>query len=142
MKINSKELQQIIKEEALRIKTRMKLESERNEILKKLNSLNEGDEQIDEIFGFSKKEQFESNKQLFIKAWTAKGVPQPTPEEMTAIEAQAQADKYQGKMGLNGTAGQLTTAKFVYRPASKINWNNQMGGGGTGGNPTGGSAGA
>lgn len=44
MKINPKELQQIIKEEALRLKKRMMLESEKSSILKQLQELNECDD--------------------------------------------------------------------------------------------------
>ena len=43
MKINEQELQQIIKEETARLKTRMMLEAERKAILKRLHSLDECD---------------------------------------------------------------------------------------------------
>ncbi len=58
MKINPIELQQIIKEEALRLKKRMMLESERDSIVKKLQALEECEsmeENIDEGI-FSKKD--------------------------------------------------------------------------------------
>lgn len=60
MKVNPTELRQIIKEEAIRLKRRMVLESEKAEILNKLQEL-EGSEMIkedslEEIWPFSKKD--------------------------------------------------------------------------------------
>ena len=51
MNIDPKELQQIIKEEALRLKKKMTLESEKAEILKKLHEMEMCDEsEMDEAF--------------------------------------------------------------------------------------------
>lgn len=88
------------------------------------------EEQVNEIFGFSAKERFNDHYNEFTKVWMAKGVPAPNKDE---IMAQAQADGFEGKLKLAGEKGNLKAAKFVYVPASKINWKSDFKSGGTGG---------
>jgi hypothetical protein len=60
MKINSKEFQQIIKEEALRLKRKMMLEAERATILKKLQEMDEFDMGADTASGVQIKPEVEN----------------------------------------------------------------------------------
>ena len=88
------------------------------------------EEQVNEIWGFSAKEQFEKHYNEFTSTWEAKGVPAANKEE---IMSQAAADKYEGKLKLQGSPKDVKNAKFIYVPASGIKWQSDFGSGGTGG---------
>jgi hypothetical protein len=73
MKINAKEFQQIIKEEALRLKRKMMLEAEKESILKRLNEMQECEMMEDVAMG------------------APAGDAQITPQVASAVEKSAQA---------------------------------------------------
>mgnify|MGYP001576065208 CR=1 FL=1 len=89
---------------------------------------NVNEAELNEIFGLSSKEQFTGASKEFIKNWVAKGVPQPSAEEMTELMTQAEVDKFQGKLKLSGP--NIRGAKFIYAPASKLKWSSGFEGGG------------
>lgn len=107
---------------------------------KKSKKVNESEEPVNEIFGFSKKEQFLKHFDEFINNWTSKGVVAPTPEEKQAIVLQAEKDGFGGKLGLTNPKT-LKVSKFGYRPESSIKFSNPLAAGGTG-DATGGTSGA
>jgi hypothetical protein len=96
----------------------------------------EWEEGLDEgLFGPSE-DQIKKDYLQTINAWAAKGYKKPTDQEFAQIMAQAKADKFQGKLGVK------KDKTIGYRSAKDIKWATQFGGGGTGGNPTGGTTGA
>lgn len=91
---------------------------------------NENVEKVDEIFGLSSKEQFMKHYKEFTKTWMAKGVPAPNEAE---IMKAAEADKFEGKLKIEGKAGDFKNAKFKYVPAKELKWKSDFTSGGTGG---------
>ena len=105
MKINPKELQQIIKEEAIRLKRKMTLESEKESILKKLQEMESCDTEIEEAFlgimGADEKDRKQKIEQQ-IDAFLASGAI----GNKTTILDKAKEDNHGGTLTVQMAGGQ------------------------------------
>jgi len=132
--INIEQFRAIIKEEAMKLNKRALLENEKKSLLKELNEcgyeekeleMNTGDTMdeaaMEELFGNSDAKKEAKMKAEFMKyasVWKKKGAIRGMNQEMlNDLMAQAKADNYAGKPGIN-KAEQL----MMYRKGDDINW--------------------
>ena len=123
------EFRAIIKEEAVKLKKRMVLEAEKKTLESELATISESyvgegemeEGRIGDFLGTSTKSKQEALRNDFLtkaKIWKAKGVIRGLNQEMLDdLMAQAEADGFEGKVGLD-KENQLLS----YRPASDVNW--------------------
>jgi hypothetical protein len=119
----------IIKEEAVKLKKRMVLEAEKKALNQELTTINEsyvGETEMEESWigdklGTSTKSKQEALRKDFLtkaKIWKSKGAIRGLNQEMLdQLMAQAEADGFEGKVGLD-----KETQLMTYRPASDVNW--------------------
>ena len=94
--------------------------------------------ELEEMLGFSEAEKIEKLKREIKKyskasAWKAKGITAPSEKEIGDMIDKAKADKFKGKIGVEGK-------KMIYRDSKDIKWKGQFDSGGTGGKTSGGGA--
>ena len=124
------EFRAIIKEEAVKLKKKIVLEAEKKALESELkNLLGEsyvGESGVEEGFignmlgtsSKSKKEALRNDFLKYAKIWKAKGVIRGLNQEMLDdLMAQAEADGFEGKPGLD-----KETQLMTYRAANDINW--------------------
>ena len=123
------EFRAIIKEEAIKLKKKIVLEAEKKALESELNTINEsyvGEGGVEEGFigdmlGTSSKSKKEALRNDFLtkaKIWKSKGAIRGLNQEMLDdLMAQAEADGFEGKVGLD-----KDTQLMTYRAANDINW--------------------